>query len=75
MSDNTALRLTHECLANLAGLEYTELPLEDQRRICLDFLDARREDGCGVPAYLKRIGIGNLSSYADCLRATPWAAL
>ena len=68
-TDTYEMGLAHSALAKCAGVEYAELPFEDQRRLCWDFLDAEREDECSAPEYVGRIGRGNLAEYLKCLRA------
>ena len=51
------------------GDEYAMMhSTSDMLNVRLDYLRAFREDGCTVSQYRDRIGLGNLASYAKCLR-------
>ena len=58
-----------ESLAQSFDLEWDMLCEADKDRVALDFALAVREDHIGSTEYRGRIGSGNLTSYANCLRA------
>lgn len=62
-------QVTIAALQTAAGREYLNLSREDQARVAADFAAALAEDNCGAIEYMRRIGAGNLQSYANCLRA------
>jgi hypothetical protein len=48
--------------------EWPTLDEDGARLVVQDFLEAH-EEGVDGAEYARRIGIGNLSSYADCMKA------
>lgn len=55
-------------LQSAFGREYFDLDAEGKRLVLQDFLDANAEDGTSASEYKRRIGAGNLASYADVMR-------
>jgi hypothetical protein len=55
-------------LAETFGAEWSTLAADDQRNVLADYTDAAREDSIGPREYRRRIGAGNLASYARCIR-------
>ena len=52
------------------GDEYSMLPSsQDMLNVRKDYMLAFREDGCTGSQYRDRIGKGNLTKYAKCLRS------
>lgn len=70
MNERLPMSASESVLGLLAafGNEYRNLSREDRRRVTEDFTAAWTEDGCNAHEYRRRIGRGNLQSYADCLR-------
>jgi hypothetical protein len=51
------------------GDEWTDLNDHTRRLVRTDYMHAADSENIGGREYLRRIGSGNLSSYADCLKA------
>lgn len=49
--------------------EWMSLTDEGRALVVDDYRSAMREDSCDAAEYRRRIGAGNLKSYADCLIA------
>ena len=48
--------------------EWPTLDFNGRRLVVQDFLETH-EEGVSGAEYLRRIGLGNLASYADCMKA------
>ena len=70
MTTYGAIPLKHAAgiLAQVFGDEWPAISRADAELVCADYLCAVDEDNCGAREYQRRIGRGNLQSYADCLR-------
>ncbi len=55
-------------LEQVFNAEWLVLESADQRKIADDFLDAANGENCSAREYARRIGAGNLASYARCLK-------
>ena len=60
----SAYRLLHEAF----GQEFDKLTNTDAALVGRDFMDARKEDDIDSREYARRIGRGNLQSYAEVMR-------
>lgn len=49
--------------------EWPTLDDEGRRLVVQDFLEVHTEDKVDGAEYVRRIGLGNLASYADCMKA------
>lgn len=61
--------MAHDICQQVFGAEWRSLSAEDRENVAHDFSDAMREDQCTGLEYARRIGAGNLQSYADVMRA------
>ena len=60
--------LAYVILEQVFNAEWINLDSDAQRKVAADFIDAASEDNCGAREYQRRIGDGNLASYARCLK-------
>lgn len=54
-------------LERVFGAEWIKLDSHAQALVAQDYLDAESEDKCGAREYARRIGRGNLASYAQVM--------
>ena len=62
-------RLAETALQFIFVKEWPSLDAEGARLVVQDFLEAHEDDKISGAEYVRRIGIGNLVSYADCMKA------
>jgi len=54
-------------LTKIAGAEYAHMSRYHQRLVVRDFLDTIKSEDCPLTTYARRIGHGNMQSYANCM--------
>lgn len=59
----------YTALETVFGAEWIRLTSPEQRRISDDYEGAATEENCTVREYQRRIGRGNLTWYAACLKS------
>ena len=61
--------LADAALENVFNAEWIKLSSADAKLVRQDFLEASEENRIGASEYSRRIGKGNLQSYADTMQA------
>jgi len=61
--------LAETALQFMFAKEWPTLDDEGRRLVVQDFLEVHTEDKVSGAEYLRRIGIGNLADYANCMKA------
>lgn len=68
LQDNESTAAARTSLQMLWGREYGTVPESLRDYLTLDFIEALRADDCDAYEYRRRIGNGNLASYARTIR-------